>query len=160
MVYPCAHIGEHITQLLITKSDILHHYTDSMQWNIQCSKDKRSHLQVLIADHLYDSNSQQESLSILFSFPVQLITRCWGKRGFGLSVWEMQCKCLLKVIRTFESRDGSFKMESRCINFHLPTVLSSSFFKQLVFNSLVTIRMPFLKLVRLTTVCRRILTFT
>lgn len=42
-------------------------------------------------------------------------TKCWEKRGFGLSVWEMQCRCLLKAIRTFESRDGSFKIDSQCI---------------------------------------------
>lgn len=84
-------------------------------WNTQCSKDERSHLQGLIANHLSDSNSQQEFPSILFSFPVQLITKCWEKRGFGLSIWEIQCRCLLIAIRTFESRDGSFKIKSQCI---------------------------------------------
>lgn len=60
---------------------------------------------------IVSKNSPPFSSVFLFNW----FTKCWEKRGFGLSVREMQCRCLLKATRIFESRDGSFKMESQCI---------------------------------------------
>lgn len=83
----------------------------------------------VFADHLSESNSQQEFPSILFSFPAQLISNMLGKKEDLVCLYgKCNADACLKQSEHLKAERVPSKWNHSAFNFHLPTVLFFSFF--------------------------------